>query len=106
MKKRIGVFFGGQSGEHEVSRVSATTVINSLDREKYDVVTIGITKAGEWLLYEGPVELIAPGEWEKKAREDLERDPGHFAFSVLGSAGHKLTDIVDFALPIVHGPNG
>ena len=106
MKKRIGVFFGGQSGEHEVSRVSATTVINSLDREKYDVVTIGITKAGEWLLYEGPVELIAPGEWEKKAREDLERDPGHFAFSVLGSAGHKLTDIIDFALPIMHGPNG
>ena len=106
MKKRIGVFFGGKSGEHEVSRVSATTVINNLDREKYDVVTIGITKQGEWLLYEGPVELIAPGDWEQKAREDLERDPEHFAFSVLGSAGHKLTDIIDFALPIMHGPNG
>ena len=74
MKKRIGVFFGGKSGEHEVSRVSATTVINNLDREKYDVVTIGITKQGEWLLYEGPIELIAPGAWEQNAREDLERD--------------------------------
>ncbi len=106
MKKRIGVFFGGKSGEHEVSRVSATTVIKSLDKEKYDVVTIGITKSGEWLLYEGPIEKIASGEWEEKAKEDLARDPLHFAFSVLGSAGQKLTDMIDFALPIMHGPNG
>ena len=106
MKKRIGVFFGGKSGEHEVSRVSATTVINSLDREKYEVVTIGITKEGEWLLYEGPVEALTSGEWEKKAREDLAKDPEHFAFSVLGSAGapqvRRLTDLIDFALPIMH----
>ncbi len=105
-KKRIGVFFGGKSGEHEVSRVSATTVIHNIDREKYDVVTIGITKAGEWLLYEGPVELIAPGDWEAKAREDLARDPAHFAFSVMGGLGRKLSDMIDFALPIMHGPNG
>ena len=106
MKTRVGVFFGGKSGEHEVSRVSATTVINSLDRDKYDVVTIGITKKGEWLLYEGPTSLIAPGDWEEKAREDLARDPEHFGFSVLGSAGRQLTDLIDFALPIMHGPNG
>lgn len=105
-KQRIGVFFGGKSGEHEVSRVSATTVINNIDREKYDVVTIGITKAGEWLLYEGPIEAIAPGDWEQKAREDLAKDPEHFAFSLMGGLGRKLTDIIDFALPIMHGPNG
>ena len=92
MKTRVGVFFGGKSGEHEVSRVSATT--------------IGITKKGEWLLYEGPTSLIAPGDWEEKAREDLARDPEHFGFSVLGSAGRQLTDLIDFALPIMHGPNG
>ena len=40
MKKRIGVFFGGKSGEHEVSRVSATTVINSLDKDKYDALKV------------------------------------------------------------------
>lgn len=107
MKKRIGIFFGGKSGEHEVSRVSATTVIGALDRDKYDVVTIGITKAGEWLLYEGPIEDIAPGKWEEKARKDLEENPDYFGFSVLGSSkGRKLTDIIDFALPIMHGPNG
>jgi len=105
-KDRVGVFFGGKSGEHEVSRVSATTVIKNIDREKYDVVTFGITKEGQWLLYEGPIEDIATGAWEVKAKKDLAENPEHFAFSVLGSAGHKLTDIIDFALPIMHGPNG
>lgn len=105
-KKRIGVFFGGKSGEHEVSRVSATTVIKNLDREKYSIVTIGITKQGEWLLYEGPLEDIASGAWEEKARRDLAAAPEHFAFSVMGGTGLKLTDIIDFALPIMHGPNG
>ncbi len=49
-KLRVGVLFGGQSGEHEVSLVSASAVIENLDRDKYDVVPIGITKAGRWLV--------------------------------------------------------
>lgn len=106
MKTKIGVFFGGKSGEHEVSRVSATTVIKALDSNKYDVITIGITKKGQWLLYEGPVDDIASGAWEAKALADLEGNPEHFAFSVMGGTGRQLTDIIDFALPIMHGPNG
>ena len=106
MKKKIGVFFGGKSGEHEVSRVSATTVIKALDKEKYDVVTFGITKDGDWYLYDGPVELIATGEWEERAKEDLAKDPEKYSFSVLGKGGRKLSDIIDFALPIMNGPNG
>ena len=51
--RKIGVLFGGKSGEHEVSLLSATSVIEALDREKYDVVMIGITKSGQWKLYEG-----------------------------------------------------
>ncbi len=48
-KIRVGVIFGGRSGEHEVSIASATSVMNALDREKYDVVPIGITSDGRWL---------------------------------------------------------
>ena len=48
-KIRVGVLFGGQSGEHEVSLVSAQAVMAGLDREKYDVVPIGITKQGRWI---------------------------------------------------------
>ena len=51
MKKlKIGVLFGGKSAEHEVSLQSARNVINSLDKRKYEVVPIGITKEGKWLL--------------------------------------------------------
>src|SRR5262245_47782245 len=48
-KIRIGVLFGGQSGEHEVSLTSARAVMAALDRDKYDVVPIGITKQGRWI---------------------------------------------------------
>ncbi len=50
MKKlRVGILFGGRSGEHEVSLLSAASVLNAIDREKYDVVPIGITKDGRWV---------------------------------------------------------
>src|ERR1017187_8095354 len=50
MKKlRVGVLFGGRSGEHEVSLLSAASVLNAIDKKKYDVVPIGITKAGLWV---------------------------------------------------------
>ncbi|MBP6805909.1 MAG: hypothetical protein KA362_17495, partial [Chloroflexi bacterium] len=48
-KLKIGVIFGGRSGEHEVSLLSAQSVMAALDREKYDVVPVGITRDGRWL---------------------------------------------------------
>ena len=105
-KLRVGIIFGGKSGEHEVSCVSASYVINAIDKTKFTVKTIGITKQGEWLLYKGPVSAIADGSWENKAREDLKKDPAHFAFQIIGAGGKDLRSIIDFALPILHGPNG
>ena len=52
-KIRIGVVFGGRSGEHEVSLTSARSVLKYLDRERYEVIPIGIDKAGRWLMGEG-----------------------------------------------------
>src|SRR5580692_12987275 len=50
MKKlRVGVLFGGRSGEHEVSLLSAASVLNAIDKNKYEVVPIGITKEGRWV---------------------------------------------------------
>src|ERR1700716_3334161 len=50
MKKlRVGILFGGRSGEHEVSLLSAASVLNPIDKEKYEVVPIGITKEGRWV---------------------------------------------------------
>lgn len=58
-KIRIGLVFGGRSGEHEVSLASATSVMANLDSDKYEVVPIGITKEGSWLLGTEPQKLLA-----------------------------------------------
>ena len=57
-KKTVAVIFGGQSSEHEVSRTSAMLMLHELDKEKYQVLTVGITKKGQWLIYSGPVEHV------------------------------------------------
>ena len=63
-KKTIAVLFGGVSSEHEVSRMSATSVLNNLNREKFDVLAVGIKKDGSWHLYPGPTQALCTGEWE------------------------------------------
>ena len=57
-KLRVGVLFGGRSGEHEVSLLSAASVLNAIDRKKYEVVPIGITKDGRWVTAEHAEQLL------------------------------------------------
>jgi D-alanine-D-alanine ligase len=61
-KLRVGVIFGGRSGEHEVSLLSAASILKAIDREKFDVTPIGITKAGRWLAAGDAQGLLAGGE--------------------------------------------
>ena len=58
------VIFGGQSPEHEISRKSVTSVLNNLNKDKYNISTIGITKNGAWYLYTGDYAKIESGEWK------------------------------------------
>src|SRR5690554_1961866 len=66
-KTRVAVVFGGQSSEHEVSRVSAEEIIRSMDKDKYDIIMIGVTRRGRWLRYDGPVNYLSDGRWQKIA---------------------------------------
>ena len=68
---RVGVIFGGRSGEHEVSLVSAGSIIDSLDKKKYEVIPIGITPSGRWLSSGSALRLL-------KSKSDLEREPERF----------------------------
>ena len=104
-KIRLGILFGGKSSEHEVSLRSATSVIMNADKSRYDLVLIGITKGGEWLLYDGDVKNLADGSWEAIARKALAEDPAGYSFCVLGSGSRQLKDLIDFALPVMHGQN-
>jgi D-alanine-D-alanine ligase len=74
MKKlRVGILFGGRSGEHEVSLLSAASVFNAIDKNKYDVVPIGITKEGRWVTA-GDAERLLQG---KAAGEEAHSTPSH-----------------------------
>ena len=64
-KLSLAVIFGGVSSEHEVSRMSVTSILENLSNERYEVHMVGITKEGRWLLYTGPVEDILSGAWEQ-----------------------------------------
>lgn len=103
LMKKLGIIFGGKSEEHEISRMSAVSVMDAVDRSKYEIVPIGITKDGRWYLYDGPTEKILTGEWEAEAVRALAENPEKYAFSVVGAGGKTLGDVIDFALPVVHG---
>ena len=89
--KRVGFIFGGRSGEHEVSLMSAAEVIRAAEKTDFDIVKIGIDKDGKWYLYEGGAEDIACGRWKTSAKP-LEIS--------------TLSSIIDFAFPVLHGPYG
>lgn len=105
-KKTIVVLFGGQSSEHEVSRVSATTVINNLDTEKYYILPVGITKQGKWMLYNGSVENIKTGDWEKYAIPAV-ISPDASEKALLKVVGDRVKSIpIDIVFPVLHGLYG
>ncbi len=66
-KLRVGILFGGRSGEHEVSLLSAASVVNAIDKKKYEVIPIGITKDGRWLTAEH-AERLLKGDADKSVR--------------------------------------
>ena len=63
-KMCVVLLFGGMSSEHEVSRVSVGNFVNNIDREKYEVLTVGITKEGRWLYTEATAAQMADGSWK------------------------------------------
>lgn len=109
-KLRVGVIFGGRSGEHEVSLMSARSVLEALDPEKYDVVEIGITQDGEWLTGLNVLELM-----EKKDTDDLFPaailpDTNHCGLFRIRQTSRGMTleniEPLDVIFPVLHGTFG
>jgi D-alanine-D-alanine ligase len=100
---RVGVLFGGRSGEHEVSLASAASVIRGLDPDKYEAVPIGISKDGHWLVGEGAVKML-PEVLKGGRRVMLTADPTEAAIVPLDrGAGAQRLDVV---FPVLHGTYG
>ncbi len=93
-KLRVGVLFGGRSGEHEVSLVSAASVIQGLDPEKYEVIPIGITKEGRWVLPRGLADSTRKLLDSKLTHADLRRALQHGTAVVLPAEPSSSSSLV------------
>lgn len=108
MKKlNVCVLFGGISTEHSVSEVSASAVLDAIDKDKYEVYPVGITEEGKWLLYDGDVEAIRQHRWEngKTIPAVISPDRTEKSLVVFEESGTKKIHL-DVVYPVLHGKNG
>ena len=90
MKKlRVGILFGGRSGEHEVSLLSAASVLQAIDKDKYEVVPIGITKDGRWLTA-GDAENLLQGKLVLESRQLRAGDPANTPAAAVLARGESV----------------
>lgn len=105
-RKRILVLFGGCSTEYAVSLQSAAAVLEQIDSARFQVLTVGITREGRWLRYQGPVSALPTDHWHQQdcVPCTLTLDRGDCALLWLDGSGRRET--FDAAFPILHGKNG
>jgi D-alanine-D-alanine ligase len=111
MKKlRVAIVFGGRSAEHEVSLQSARNVIESLDKNKYEPVLIGIDKEGRWFLNENSIQLLHAGDPKlirlSEGKKEIALTPNGSASSLISLTDHKQISNIDVIFPVLHGPYG
>ena len=114
-KLRVGIVFGGRSGEHDVSIRSARAIVEALDRKKFDVLPIAISKEGKWLSPSASAQLLPASLLPLL---DLSRDSTSGDVAILGDPSHKglislqakarplPTEKLDVVFPALHGPFG
>ena len=104
-KKTICILFGGMSPEHEVSRASAASVILNIDRDRFNIITIGITSDGRWILTNASADKVKNGEWEsEKGNKEVFLSPSRG----INAGIHTDNEILkpDCVFPVLHGENG
>ena len=109
-KLKVGIIFGGRSGEHEVSFCSASSIIKAIDKGKYTVVPIGITKEGKWISPQDSELALQSGKIEGKNTVILLNDPSGKALVHIGNHQRldksSVLERLDVIFPVLHGPYG
>jgi D-alanine-D-alanine ligase len=107
-KLRIGILFGGRSGEHAVSLLSAASVIAAMDKSKYEIIPVGITEDGQWLAGGDPLRCLQekeiPGDCSFTSLVTDPFSPGLVLFSKEGLDREFIP--LDAVFPVLHGPYG
>ncbi len=106
--KNVIVLFGGRSSEYEVSLSSAYAVLSNIDRERFSVTVVGITKSGEWYLYKGPIEEIPSNQWCENgpALTPVRLDMTKGGFITVSTDGTERPVPCDVVFPVLHGACG
>jgi D-alanine-D-alanine ligase len=106
-KLRVGILFGGKSGEHEVSLLSAASILKAIDRKRFEVVPIGISKTGHWLTGDGAQSLLTGESIQPASALDSQAQPANAVTAIVPDAaalsGGKKLDVV---FPVLHGTFG
>jgi D-alanine-D-alanine ligase len=109
-KLRVAIVFGGRSAEHEVSLQSARNVIDSLDKDRYEPVLIGIDKEGRWFLNENSMQLLDAGDPKlirlSNSRKEIALTPNGTASNLINLESNTGIGKVDVIFPVLHGPFG
>jgi len=101
---KLAILFGGKSGEHEVSCISAASVLENIREDKYSIIKIGITKDGEWFKTDATPAEIRSGAWVnlEKVKAVLSPDTKHHGFLIFED-GEVRVHPVDVIFPVMHG---
>ena len=109
-KIKVGLIFGGRSGEHEVSFCSASSIIKAIDKDKYTVVPIGITKEGRWISPRDSELALQSGRIEGKGTVTLLNNPSGTALVRIDNNQRldksSTLEKLDVIFPVLHGPYG
>lgn len=106
MKKKVAVIFGGNTSEYNVSLASATSVIKSINKDKYDIILIGITKSGDFYLYNGEIEKIENDNWfNSKTCQKITISTNRSDHGII-LLDTKEVIRLDIVFPVLHGQNG
>ncbi|MCM3740482.1 D-alanine--D-alanine ligase [Oceanobacillus luteolus] len=110
MKKRVGLIFGGKSAEHEVSLQSAKNVLEAIDKDKYEVLLIGIDKEGKWHMHDSSHFLLNAEDPKlialNKTNEGVAFVPGETQNKLVKTDGKSALGELDVIFPILHGTLG
>lgn len=106
MKTKIAIIFGGYSSEYSVSLVSATSVIKNINKNKYEIILIGISKEGEFYLYNGDIENIERDKWlDSKFTKRITISTNRKSHGIVVLDTSEIINI-DIVFPVLHGKNG
>lgn len=104
-KLKLAILFGGASSEHDISCISAKGIISNIDKEKYDIILLGITKNGEWYLFDDDIELLPNDKWlESKSLKKAYIVPDTSVHGIVVEGGEAIR--IDVVFPVLHGKNG